>query len=807
MRGLLLDLKLALRAIAKDRGTSLLAVASLALGLGLNAAVFALINAAMLRPLPVPAPERLVRITPSTLGGSFAATTLDEMAAGAPGIFQSLAGQTQARLSYTEGGVSTQILASVVGGGYFPALGLLPAQGRLLDRSDDAGPHAVAVISHRFWVNRLGGDPGAVGRVLTLNGKPFTVVGIASEGFYGDMQGMMPELWVPLSMTAVASPGLPADALTSRRSQWLQAIARLRPGVTRAQAEQALRAMTPQLYDEARLSRFPVTMTVHPLKPIPVQAERTLGLAFLGFQGVVLLVLLIACANVTGLLLARAAARRQEVAVRQALGASRFELMRPFVLESVLLALAGAAAGLPLAAAALRIGPSLLPAGPVAYAFDLPLDVRVVAFTAGLALAMGLLFGLAPALQAARMDINAVLKEEGQGLSVRIGLARRLFVMAQVALSLVLLAGSGLFLRSLAKARDISPGFETRQGLLFQLSPETLGYQGERTQAFYRLLQQRLAALPGVRSTALGWMMPLSGNNSFTTFRLEGQVVSEREREPMARFNRVSPRYFETLRIPVLEGREFQNADAPRAQDLVVVSRAFATRYWPGRSAIGQRLVLDDRMAEVVGMVADVKNDSLSEEPDPEFFRPLGPEELGSATVIVATGGDPSALLPEARRAVRELDPYLPVIGLTTLSGHLEAALFQSRLLAYALGLAGALALLLATTGVYGVMAHNVEQRRKEIGIRMALGARIQDVVELVVRQGMRTVSAGLALGLLLAWAATRVIQSLLFGVDAADPLTFAGITGLLLASAVLACLVPALRAARMDPIRALRHD
>jgi predicted permease len=809
MHGFLLDLRFAARAIAKEPGSSLLAVASLALGLGLNTAVFALLNAALLRPLPVPEPERLVRITPSLQGGSFAAPTLREMANGASAQFQHLAGQSQTRLNFTQGDTSIRILGSLVGGGYFPALGARPALGRLLGYEDDQAPggHPVVVASHRFWLNRLGGDPAAVGRPLTLNGKSFTLVGVAEESFFGDMQGMMPELWVPLSMTAAANPGLPADALESKRSQWLQAVGRLRPGVTRIQAEQALKALTPQLYESGRLARFPVTLTVHALRPVPVPAVRGLRLAFGAFQGVVFAVLLIACANVAGLLLARAAARRQDAAVRLALGAGRLQLLRPFLLESLLLALAGGAAGLLLAGIVLRVAPGLLPPGPVELRFVLPVDGRVLAFTAALSVAMGLLFGLAPALQAARLDIGAVLKEEGQTVAAPIGRTRKAFLMVQVALAVVLLVGSGLFLRSLAKARDVSPGFETRHGLLFHISPESMGYSEERLTAFYRELQARLEALPGARSSAIGWVVPLSGNNSYSTYRLDGQILAPDAREPMARFNRVSARYFETLRIPVLEGRAFAVEDQSRTDEVVMVNRAFAEQHWPGRSAVGQRLLFDDRPAEVVGVTANTKQESLADAPEPEFFRPIRPAEMGSATVHLASAGDPDALLPEVRRIVRELDPYLPVTRLMTLSGHLQISLFQSRLLALALGAAGALALLLASTGIYAVMAHSVQQRQREIGIRMALGAQVRDVVNLILAQGMRTVSAGLLLGLALAWAASRVVQGLLLGVSAADPLTFSGTVSLLAASSLLACFVPALRAARLDPMRALRHD
>lgn len=806
MRPFMLDLRSALRGLLRSPGFAGLAVLSLALGIGVNSAVFTLLDKLLLQPLPVAQPARLARVYTSPSNDSFSVPAFRELAKEQSSI--DLAAEGMTLLSWTRGEENRQISGALVSGSYFPVLGVRPFLGRLLGPEDDQAPGArpVAVVSHRFWMTHMGGDPAAVGRDLTLNGHAFTVVGVTAPSFSGDYVGVVPELWTPLAMQAWARPDAKNDLLEAKNVSWIQLFGRLQPGVGRAQAQQRLQALSQAAYAEKR-EPDQRNIQVEAMSALPRDIERAAKPLLFALQGVVLLVLLVACSNVANLQLARALARRQEVAVRIALGASRGQLVRQFLTESAVLSLLGALFGLGLGALAMGAVPALIPptSGPQ-LSFDLGLDWRVVAFTGLVALATGLLFGLAPALQASRPDLVAVLKEESGGASARTGLTRRLFVVAQVALSLVLLVTSGLFLRSLMKAQDIDPGFERSHMLLFKLDPGSMGYSDARSAELFENLRQRIAALPGVRSVALGWNVPLSGDTIMTSYQIQGQELPKGAQEPETNLNEVGLDYFRTMGIPLLAGRDFSATDKPGAPRVAIVNASFAKQILGG-SFEGRRLLMDKEPVEIVGVARDVKSDSLGDAGSPMLYLPLSQNPLTSLSVQVATTGEPAALAAQMRAVVRDADPYLPVNELRTMPQHLRYALFLPRIGALLLGIFGLLALFLATSGVYGVMAYDAAQRRREIGIRMALGARIRDVVRLIVSQGMKVVCVGLGIGLALAWGLSRLLSGLLFGIEATDPLTFAAITALLGAVALLACLLPALRAARVDPMAALRHD
>lgn len=802
----LLDLKHALRGLLRAPGFAFVAILSLALGIGVNSAIFTVLNTVLFRPLPVPEPSRLVRVVQGNRDESYSVPVFRELAKNQSSV--DLAAEGFTPLSWTRGEDSQQITGSLVSGSYFPVLGVHPFLGRLLTAQDDqaAGASPVVVVSHAFWKNKLAGDPSILGRPMTLNSHSFTVVGIAAPAFHGDYVGIEPDLWVPLSMQAQALPDPKNDRLQTRNTSWLQMFGRLRPGVSRDQAEQVLLAQEENAYQRKREAREG-HIHLAPMGSLPPDILAILSGVLFALQAVVLLVLLIACSNVANLQLARALARRQEVAVRMALGASRSQLVRQFLTESAVLALLGAAGGLILSGLATRAMPSLIP--PMeggSLTFDFSMDWRVVIFAMALALITGLLFGLAPALQASRPNLVEVLKEEALGVTTRTGFTRRLFVVAQVALSLVLLVASGLFLRSLGKASSIDPGFERSRMVLFDVNPGLMGYSKERSAALFEEIRQRAAALPGVRSAALARFVPLDGGIRSESYEVQGHETPKGQEEPEAAFNSVGVGYFQTMGIPILAGRAFGDSDAPGAPKVVIVNAAFAKQVFGGQ-ALGQRIVLDKDPLEIVGVVRNVKNDSLSDSGSPAFYLPLTQNPASELTVHVATSGDPSPLLAQMRGLVRSVDPYLPVSDLRTMSEHLRIALFPARTGALLLGVFGFLALILATTGIYGVMAYDASQRRREIGIRMALGAQIHQVVRLIVSQGMRVVGVGLGIGLALAWAVSRLLSSQLFGINATDPLTFALITALLGGVAFLACFVPALRAARVQPMSALRSE
>jgi predicted permease len=826
------DVRYGLRGLRRSPGFTAVVVTTLALGIGANGAIFSLANALLFRPLPVGQPDELVSIYTSDHsgplhGGSSYPDYVDfrdrnDLLSGLVAYMATPLDLGDESLGPS--GESERVFGEMVTGNYFSVLGVEPVLGRGFTQEEDRTPHPVAVVSHGLWQRRFAGDPAVIGRSIRINGHRFTVVGVAPPRYPGLIRGLASDVWVPLTMHRQAMPG--GMDLTSRGDRGLLVMGRLAPGATLEQARARFRAIAAALHESHREAWSNVfekarVVTVEPESAARVfPAVREPVVIFIALlMSVVGLVLLIACANVASLLLARAAARRRELAIRVALGAARARLVRQLVTESLLLSALGGAAGLLLAMWGTDLLHAMVPPLPFPVALDLGLDWRVVGFTAGVSLATSLLFGLVPALAASRPDLVSALKDDaGGGSGWHRARLRKSFVAGQVALSLVLLIGSGLFLRSLRNASAIEVGFDPEDLVALSVDLSLQGYDEERGHAFHRQLIERVRALPGVTAASLAAELPLgfdgpmglSGTRRGIT--VEGYRAAEGEDTEVSTTT-VGPDYFQTMKIPLVRGRGFSERDTRGSPGVVVVNQAFARRYWPGQEALGKRIQMGGGnnagapSLEVVGVVVDGKYATLGEEKRPFFYLPLYQDHSPRVTLVVRTEASPAAALAAARRAVRDLDRNLPIHAARTMSDHLAATLLPARMAAAVLGVFGLVALALAAMGLYGVVSFSVAQRTREIGMRMALGARRRDVLDLVIRQGMQLTLIGIAIGLAIAGAMTRMLSGLLYGVSAGDPLVFTAIALLLAAVAGLACYLPARRAARVDPMLALRHE
>jgi predicted permease len=813
---MLQDLRYGLRTLLKSPAFTIVATLSLALGIGANTAIFSLVNVALLRPLPVREADRLVSVfmTDQRNPGTLPLSDLNyQDLRDQNDVFTEMAAFTFSQLNYSTGAESEQIGAQVVTGNYFSLLGAEPALGRGFTREEGASMVPVAVVSHGFWERRLGRDPNVVGRTLTLNRTPFTIVGVGPRGFTGTLLGGGPDVWVPTAMHDVVQPNF--TWYNERRGLFLFALARLKPGVTIDQAGANLKtifARLEQAYPTANKGRSASAMALLDARlnpggqggPVVVQIAAML-------MAVVGIVLLIACANIANLLLARASKRRKEIAIRLALGANRARLVRQLLTESLLLAVAGGGLGLLLAfwlTAALAGADLPLPI-PVDDA--LVIDGRVLAFTAGLAVLTGILFGLVPAVQASRPDVVPVLKNEtvpsaGRrrgSFSMRQGL-----VVAQIALSLLSLVAAGLFLRGLRGAQGVDPGFDTDRVLVMTFNLGREGYTEERGQLFYQQAAERAATLPGVEAAAVAQNPPLAGGFLRSIFP-EGQDTTNQERV-LVQVNSVSPGYFAAIGTPLLRGRDFTSTDANGTPSVVVINEVMAERFWPGQEPLGKRFKFFGAKdwTTVVGLARNAKYNGVAEEPIPFIYQPLRQNYSPGATLHVRAAGNAAALATHVRQMVKDLDPSLSVFNVRTLAEQVSQSLQPVRFNVILLTTFGALALLLASVGLYGVANYSVTQRTREIGVRMALGARPASVLGLVLGQGALLVGVGLAIGLALAFLATAYVPpDLLLNVNARDPLTFGATSVLLGFVALLSSSIPAWRATRIDPVIALRAD
>ncbi|MBP1634217.1 MAG: hypothetical protein H6Q10_791 [Acidobacteria bacterium] len=821
------DLRYAFRSLRHAPAFTLVVVLTLGLGIGANTGIFTLMDQVLLRALPVHDPAALVTI--GTKGSNYGRTegpnTLSypmfrQLRANNQ-VFSGMLARYGASLTMLVNNRAERVRGELVSGDYFQVLGLEPAHGRLLGPGDEVTPggHPVAVLSHAFFTSRFGGDASIVGRQIRLNGHPMTVVGVAPERFTGVEVGDSPDVFVPLMMKAQMTPTY--DGLQDARSVWLKAMARLKPGVGREQAQAGLsvvyRQQRAQELKEIKVPSpsFPKRfldsqVLVEPGYKGMSQLREEFSTPMIVLMSMVGLVLLIACANVANLLVARAPARQREIAIRLALGASRGRIVRQLLVESLLLSLVGGAAGVLVAAWTADLLLRALPFERAVATLSSTPDARVLAFALGVSLLTGVLFGLVPAWQTARPRLVPALKEESGAVSavghVRL---RKGLVVAQVALSLLLLVGAGLFARSLWNLQALDPGFRVESITTFSVDPALSGYTRERSIPFYQQLRERLRAVPGVISVSLAAITPLTGDLYMATVKVDGYRVKEGEHVNVE-FNMVGPDYFKTLGIPLVAGRDFGEADTSAAPRVAIVNEKMARYFWGDESPIGRRFGMGrDRPTdiEVVGVVRDGKQASLKDDVARVAYIPYTQdEELGALTGFVrSAGGELTA--DTLRQAVRRIDGGVPVFDVRSMQRVADESLFFDRMVAMLSAAFGALATVLAAVGLYGVMSYAVARRRREIGLRMALGAEPRSVVWSVMKEVWALTLIGIAVGVPASVGVSRLVQSQLFGVPAGDPATIVAASLGLLAVALLAGYVPAGQATRIDPVRALRAE
>ncbi len=827
MSTLLQDIRFALRTLAKSPGFTAVAVLSIGLGIGAVSAVFNLANLLFLRPLPVERSEELVfvynQVPDAPYPYDLSYPDYKDYRDGNP-VFSGLAAYKPRALNMSADGQNERIYGEIVTGNYFDVLGVEARLGRTFLPEEDQAPgrSPVAVLNHTFWENRLGARRDVIGETLRLNGVNYTIVGVAPKGFSGlFVTGFSPALWVPVMMSNEVSPGSGDEMLELRDRRWLRVVGRLKPRVSVDEARSAMATMAQQLELQYPASNKGVGIQIYPereARPAPGSA-RILALAMTVFMAIVGMVLLIACANVANLLLARATGRTREIAMRLALGASRWRLVQQMLTESVLLAILGGVTGLLLAVWGGRLLAGIELPTDVPFLFDLSPDARLLGFTFALSLLTGIVFGLVPALRLSRPDLIPALKGEGTGMARGRSRSRlrSALVIAQVAVSLVVLVAAGLFLRSLQNSADIDPGFESDRVLLMSLEPALNSYDDTQQEQFYRRLTERAESISGVESASFAGPLPLGFIAESVGVVIEGREVREEEEELAILNSLVGPDYFETMKTSILRGRGFNERDDQNGRPVAVINETMAERFWPDQSPLGKRFQItgplaqrspDRALVEVVGVAADGKYRSLGESPTAYMFLPLYQRPATNAvTLLLRTAGPPFQAAGPIRAEIHTLDENLPIFNVQTMNEHMSGSLMGAQIAASVIGTFGLLGLLLAAVGIYGVLSYAVSQRSREIGLRMALGAKRLDTIQLVVGRGMALTAVGIVIGLAGAFAVTRVASSLLYGVSATDPLIFATVSAILATVSLVAATVPAWRALRVDPMVSLRCE
>ncbi len=834
------DFKYAFRTLRSQPGFTAAVVLTLSLGIGANTAIFSLVDAVLLRMLPVEKPGELY-----TFGASLSSGTINDDSIGSRNtnmysypmyrdmqdhneVFSDLAAlssfPSNAYVSpdrSSPGAPVEKALARLVSGNFFSVLGVNAVVGRTFTSSDDEVPggHPVAVVSYGFWAKKFGKNPSAIGSTILVNGTELTILGVTPPEFHGVRVGRPIDIWVPMMMQA--SIMRDDSRLDDRDSMWLRIVGRLKPPVSTAQAgdrtdalfrelvrEEAGSELTPEI--EGNISQLSIEMV--PFAKGYSGLARRYSRSLLMLTVVVGLVLLIACANVGNLLLARASGRHREVALRFAIGSSRGRLLRQLLTESVMLGLLGGALGLLLARWAIDVLLMLISSGSSPIPLDVRLDGRVLAFTALVSLVTAMLFGLVPALHATRLDLMSALRNQGsipdpksQGWRLRKGL-----VISQVAVSLLLLIGAGLFLRSLQNLRNLDTGFRSEGVLLVEIDPRGGGYTEEQLPNLYEELVQRIEAVQEVRSASLSLFSLFSNATWRSSVAVDG-YEPQTDEDPQANGNMIVPGYFDTVGIPIVSGRKLESSDREGAPLVAVVNETFAKRYLGDRLAIGGRFGMggeeSSRNIEVVGVVQDLKYNDLREETPPLVYFPVMQNMTYLHSLEVKTSGDPAAVTTSIRQVIQKVAGDLPIVNVTTLGEQVDQSLRQEKLISKLTSFFGLLALTLASIGVYGVLAFGVAQRTNEIGIRMALGARRYDVVWMILKDGTSLVAIGVGVGIVAALGTTHFVSSLLFGLTEKDPVTLLSATAVLIGVSIFAGYLPARRASRLDPLEALRYE
>jgi predicted permease len=858
MEKMLQDIRYALRALAQNPGFAAVAVLSLALGIGANTAIFSIVDAVLLKWLPVESPQELVVIARNPEKPSTGSNYPDYeyfrdhnqvfsgivVSGGAGGAFNMTVPEEGSH------GDGQLVPGTLVSGNFFEVLGVKPAIGRLFTPEDNktAGAHPYAVLSYDFWKTRFGGDSRALGRKITLNGAPFTIIGVSRRGFTGTQVGSSPAIYIPIMMLQQVNAN--ARNWNSRHYWWLTPLARLKPGVSvkRATAEadllyQQIEQNDPEskptpAYDKDREFRNRAVLLPGSGGYSGLRNRLSKPLGVLG--AVVGLVLLIACANVANLLLARAAARQKEIAIRIAIGAGRFRLITQLVTEAIIISVLGGLAGLAFAYWSVQVLLGLMPKGTFPINLSLSPDLRLLGFSFGVSLLTGLICGIVPAIKATRPDVISSLKNDlsasGTTLS-RFGLGRldlrKALVVTQVALSLLLLVGAGLFVRSLVNLRDLDPGFLRENVLLVRTSAGSIGYKGQRIRMFEERLLDGASRLPGVHVASLASITPLEGSRWNGDISVQG-YQRKPEEKPYIDMNAVSPRYFETFGIPILMGRDFRDHDSPAFTPdppdkprppgqkppeppgspprVAIINQAMAKKFFPNESPLGKRFSDGDKFKmedsfEIVGVVRDTRYFGLREPVESMIYYPNWRQGAGDRMLCLRSTADPKQLIEGIRRQVRNLDSAIPVLNTITMDDQVNNNVSQERLIATLCTFFGALALLLAAVGLYGLMAHTATRRTREIGIRMALGAQRTNVLWMILRDGVLLVVLGAVIGIPVAFGVTRFVSSFLYGLTARDPATMVIATALLAAVTMIASLLPARRASKVDPMVALRYE
>ncbi|HKQ78548.1 MAG TPA: ABC transporter permease [Blastocatellia bacterium] len=801
MQTLWQDLRYGVRMLLKARNFTLIAVLTLALGIGANAAIFSVVNAVLLQPLPYGDPDRLVWMWGAIRNGGRSASVsppdfIDYRAQNS--VFDQFGASfsSSSSINLTGAGEPERLNSRVVTANYFDVLGAKPLHGRVFKSEEEQfGRHRVVVLSHGLWRRRFGADQTIVGREITLNDEDYTVIGVMPPDFRPPHAA---ELWGPMPLD---NPGMNA-----RHSHFLRPIGKLKAGVTLAQAQSEMDAIARRLEEQ-----YPESNTGWSLRLVPLheQMTGTSKTALLVLLGAVAFVLLIACANVANLLLIRAVSRRKEIAVRAALGASRWRIARQMLTESLLIALAGGMLG-----ALLTVwGIDLLvafSAGNLPPTARISIDATVLAFTVGISVLTGVLFGLAPALHTLKVNLNDSLNAEGRSGSASFERNRthNLLVVMETAIAVVLLVGAGLLIRSLVRLQNVNPGFDAENALTLRIDLSERKYdRSEKTASFFSQLENRLAALPGVEAVGMTTELPLSGQRNDAPFIVAGRPPVRPNERYGADFRRVNRQIFQAMRIPLLRGRQFTEQEVSAGAPVLIVSESLARAVFPNEDPLGQRLMFgpNDQPREIIGIVGDVSHRGLELRPFPTMYLPM--RGTGWKNLVIRTTTDPLSLASAVRQEIKALDPDLALAGMKPLEQVVYESVAEPRYRTTLLGLFAAVALLLAAIGLYGVLAYAVTLRTREIGIRMALGAQPRDALRLIIRQGIKLVLIGVLLGLGAALALTRLMRTLLFEVNAADPLTFGVIALALTLVALVACWIPARRATKVDPMIALRCD